>query len=171
MNFVYVPIGILFVCSEGIHCIKQIYHSLVLAAGHYKQTQFSAFMEAGLNLVLSFGLVTRYGISGVLLATIIATVYRTVYYAFYLKKNIIFRSVKIFFVRVAINLMNVLSIIVLCNELHLPSVDNYIEWSVNGVFFFILSSLVTLIWNLLFYRNDVLQIIIKLKSAVVKWKT
>ena len=58
--------------SEATYCIRQPYHAVVMAAGHFKQTQKFAFLEAGTNIVLSVLLVKRFGIVGVAFGTLIA---------------------------------------------------------------------------------------------------
>ena len=78
-----------------IFCIREPFRFLVLAAGKFKETNFGAVMEAILNLALSLILITRYGLIGVAIGTLIAVVYRFVYLIVYLKKNVLqkpFRS-------------------------------------------------------------------------------
>ena len=69
---------------------------MVLAAGHYKQTQWSAIIEAVINIVVSVVLVFNFGLIGVAIGTLAAMAYRTVYLAWYLSRNIIYRDLKHF---------------------------------------------------------------------------
>ena len=66
---------------------------MVLAAGHYKQTQWSAIIEAAVNIAVSVVLVFKFGLTGVAIGTLAAMVYRTAYLARYLSRNIICRSI------------------------------------------------------------------------------
>ena len=92
----YQPIfAILITVANMIFCIREPFRFLVLAAGKFKETNFGAVMEAILNLALSLILITRYGLIGVAIGTLIAVVYRFVYLIVYLKKNVLqkpFRS-------------------------------------------------------------------------------
>ena len=69
---------------------------MVLAAGHYKQTQWSAIIEAAINIVVSVVLVFNFGLIGVAIGTLAAMAYRTVYLAWYLSRNIIYRNLRHF---------------------------------------------------------------------------
>ena len=93
-NYVLIFFGVLIVVSELLHCIKQNYHSLVLAAGHYKETRNGAFIEAGMNLILSVIFALIIGLPGIIISTIISTLYRIFDYVVYLKKHIIQKEKK-----------------------------------------------------------------------------
>lgn len=92
----YQPIfAILITIANMLFCMREPYRFLVLAAGKFKETNFGAIMEAIINLALSLILITRYGLIGVAIGTLIAVLYRYVYLIVYLKKNILqkqFRS-------------------------------------------------------------------------------
>lgn len=92
----YQPIfAIIITVANMFFCIREPFRFLVLAAGKFKETNFGAVMEAILNLALSLILITRYGLIGVAIGTLIAVVYRFVYLIVYLKKNVLqkpFRS-------------------------------------------------------------------------------
>lgn len=168
INYVVISLGVLFVISEALHCIKQTYHSLVLAAGHYKETQTGAFIEAAVNLVLSFVFVWMWGISGVLAATIVATTIRNIDYVFHLKKTILFRSPIVFFVRQLVNVVSVCTIIIICRLIPFVEVNNYLGWVLKAIPVFIVSAIVTLAWNLMFYKQDVLDVIKKVMNAIIR---
>ena len=86
--------------AEAIYCIRIPYHSVVLAAGHYKETRNGAFVEAFINIVISIILVRENGpFIGVAIGTIAAMLFRTTQYAVYLSKNIIKRSILVFIKR------------------------------------------------------------------------
>ena len=67
---------------------------MVKAAGHYKETQNSAIIEATLNIVISVATVYVWGLVGVALGTATAMLYRSIYYWIYLKKNVLNRPLK-----------------------------------------------------------------------------
>ena len=76
IEYIITPFAFLITISEALHCMKTPYCVLICSAGHYKETQKGAFVEAGVNIVLSVVLVCCFGISGVVVATIIATCIR-----------------------------------------------------------------------------------------------
>ncbi len=92
-NYVVPLFAYLITLAQASYCIRLPYNIMVLAAGHYKQTQNSAIIEVIVNIVLSVLLVFKFGLIGVAIGTFAAMAYRTVYLAKYLTKNIIFRKI------------------------------------------------------------------------------
>ena len=86
----------LMILAQIIFCMRTIYYTLIKAAGHFKETQNSAFIEMILNLVISIIAVNKWGLAGVAFGTLIASIYRLIYCVIYLSKNIIKRKVSIF---------------------------------------------------------------------------
>lgn len=167
-DYILPSFGILLVISEALHCIKQQYHTLVLAAGRYKETQVGAFIEAGLNILLSVIFVNIMGITGTIVATIISTAFRTIDYVLYLKKNILFRCVRIFVVRMVISMLNAISIIIIYEIIPLPQARTYLGWGLKAIPVLAIATLVTLLWNYLFFRDDLALVFIKIKSVFTK---
>lgn len=165
INYNIPVFGILLVISEAIHCIKQDYHMLVLAAGHYKETQKAAFIEAALNIVLSVILVNVIGISGVIIATIVSTIYHMLYYVLYLRKTILNRSIRIFVKRFLVTAINAVTVVGVCTLIPFPEVHTYLQWMIKAALFFGISGVVTLIWNYLFYKGELHLIIDSLRSV------
>lgn len=165
VNYILPLFSVLFVISQALHCIKQNYHNLVLAAGHYKETQTGAFIEAGSNLVLSFLLAYLIGLPGVIIATIIATVYRTIDYVVYLKKHILLRNCNVFVYRMLINCLTAAIIVGLYAIIPFNTPETYIQWVFKALTVFLLSVGVTFIINILFYKNDIVIANQKIKNV------
>ena len=157
VNYIMPLFSVLFVISQALHCIKQNYHNLVLAAGHYKETQKGAFIEAGSNLVLSFLLAYLIGLPGIIIATIIATVYRTIDYVIYLKKHILLRSCKVFLCRIIVNIFTAAISVIICNLIHFETPMDYLHWVLKAIPVFAITTAVTLLINLIFYKKDIIR--------------
>lgn len=168
INYLILPVGILFVISEAVHCIKQIYHNLILAAGHYKETQKGAFIEAGLNLSLSVIFAKYMGMPGIILATIISTIYRIIDYIIHLSKEIINRKINVFLQRQCINIFNSLLIVFICLSIPFSDPMNYKEWVLKAIPIFLISCSITFFVNLVFYHRDLFNIGIKMKEVFKK---
>lgn len=97
VNYILPLFGLVFTCGWGGYCIRLPYNIVVLSVGHYKQTQKSAIIEAVLNLLVSSILVINFGVIGVAFGTLIAMIYRTCYLAWYISRNVINRSLWVFF--------------------------------------------------------------------------
>lgn len=95
-NYIVPEFAYLITLSQAAYCYRLPYYILVNAAGHYKQTQRSAIVEAVINVVISVILVFRCGLPGVAIGTFAAMAYRTVCLAVYLKKRILHRPLHYF---------------------------------------------------------------------------
>ena len=85
------------ICAEAIYCIRDPYISVIYSKGHFKQTKWSAYGEAIINIVLSMVLIKRFGIEGVAMGTLIGMVVRGIYSAHYVHNNLISDTIKQFY--------------------------------------------------------------------------
>lgn len=153
----------LMVLASLSYCLRLPYHAMVIAAGHFEQTNFAAYGEALLNLVLSIILVYEYGLVGVVIATLFAVWFRFIYYVTYLSKNIFYRNKRFFYKRFLINTFNFTCNCFIGYKItELFNIDNYFQWAFCGCCLVIALSLVTIIFNFVFYKNDFQMIIGKL---------
>lgn len=142
--------AVTLIIAKLIFCIRIPYTAVVLSAGHFKQTQNSAIMEALLNVVLSILLVKRFGLIGVAAGTLIAVAYRTIYFIFYLSKNILNRNIKIFLKQIAVD---IISFIVMLSVGLLIKVypENMFAWLrlavFEGIIFLMLTTAIQFIFN------------------------
>ncbi len=79
--------------------------------------------------------------------------YRTVYYAFYLRKNILNRSIKKFFIHVLVDVLTTGAIVAATFWLKMTSVS-YLSWMVLALEVFGIALVITAVINLIFYRKD-----------------
>lgn len=146
--------SLLIVLASVAYSVKTPYNSMVLSAGHFKQTQNSSFVEACLNIIISLLLVDRFGIIGVAIGTLVSMTYRTVYLVIYLSKNILFRSVRKFLKHVFVDFVSFSSVIIISNLLsRFYVIQTLIEWVIAGVLISITYIILLLIINSIFYKN------------------
>lgn len=155
-----VPIFALLLTITGfLYCLRMPYHSLVIAAGHFKSTNVAAYGEAIINIVLSVALISRFGLVGVAIGTICATCFRFVYYVLYLSRQIICRKI---FASVKRFLANVIAFfaIFIAGKLIVSfiQIHNYYEWISCGIITGLLALVITLTVNFLFYRKEVIDV-------------
>lgn len=151
--------AVVLVLSSAVYCLRMPYHSMTIAAGHFKQTRIAAYGEAGINIIMSIALVSKYGLVGVAIATLIATLFRLVYYVVYLSKNIIYRSIKLFIKRIFVNASTFVFIYFIGTMiLKNVQINNYIQWTMLGFVVVVLATAVTVLLNVIFYRNDMVAL-------------
>ncbi|MEA5033329.1 MAG: polysaccharide biosynthesis C-terminal domain-containing protein [Sphaerochaeta sp.] len=89
VNYINRKYAFLILMAGAVYCLRIPIKTIVNAAGHYKQTNKGAIIEASINFVLSLLLIRWLGIIGILLATLISMIYRTVDLLIYLCRNIL----------------------------------------------------------------------------------
>ncbi|MBA5730176.1 polysaccharide biosynthesis C-terminal domain-containing protein [Aerococcaceae bacterium INB8] len=161
-DYVVPSFALILVVSKGIFSLRIPYQSIVFSAGYFKQTQASSYIEAILNLSLSLLFVSRLGLVGVAIGSLIAMSYRLLYLIFFLQKNIIFRSIKKFIKLLIMDIVAFLLIFITGNLLkNYFSIESYIHWCIFAIAVSMLSFSIIIFLNLCFYRNRVFELIRK----------
>lgn len=160
INYVYPIFACFITIAQFFYCLRLPYKNMVLAAGHYKETQTSAIIEVVLNISVSLILVGKYNLIGVAIGTIIAMAYRTLYFVFYLSKQLLNRSIFYFLKHFILDLVVVIAVFV-CSQkimLFIDSSINWLHWLFMSGITFIISALISLILNYIFFKKDFLRI-------------
>ena len=155
--------------AEFFFCVRTPYQYIAHAAGHFKQTRNASIIEAVMNVVLSLILVNFLGIVGVAIGTLCAMVFRTTQYAIYASRAVVKRSTMLFLKRVFISVVNAAAIVLIANELPLLSPDSYLLWVVNAFMIGIMAVVVTLLFTVVFYRDE-LKTLIQIIQTILKKK-
>lgn len=162
--------GVLVTVGAFFSGARNPYQHVVEAAGHYKQTRNGAFFEAGLNIVISVIAVFRFGLVGVALGTVAATGFRTFQYALYLSKNIIPRKNTNFYLHLAVS-AGVAAAVVLLHSLCPPiPMHNYMYWVADACIVGVITTVLTLATDVIFFRQDCVAFLKKMKNAIIKKK-
>ncbi|MCR4660472.1 MAG: oligosaccharide flippase family protein [Clostridia bacterium] len=154
-NYIQPLFSILMVCGLFVYCIRIPYNSIICGAGHFKQTQTSAIVEALINIVVSVSLVFAFGLVGVAIGTLVAIIYRTGYFVYYLNKNIINRRVRPFIKNILIDLIECLFIVTIgvffVNKMSPES--SYFSWFITAIIIGSISLVLVVVINLIFYNS------------------
>lgn len=165
VNYYLPSFAILITLAQASYCLRLPYNIAVLAAGHYKQTQSSAIIEALINIVLSIILVRKSGLIGVAIGTLVAMCYRTVYFAFYLQKNILKRSLKHFVQHIIADGVSVGLSIVFTYRLTMAEVV-FSSWIVLAVEVSVICLVIIFAVNLLVYYKQMRKLFDRLRKKV-----
>lgn len=169
VDYVAPLFAVLLISASLIYCFRSPYHSVVIAAGHFKQTRLAAYLEAIINIVSSILLVLFFGLVGVAIGTVLATAFRLIFYVVYLSKYIMQRSVFYAIKRILINALSVLCIYFAGRFVisFLPQGD-LLSLALCGIVVVIIAAAVCLAVNMFFYRKDVLSYIKSKKNKKAK---
>lgn len=156
-NYIQPLFGILLVAANSGHCLRLPYNIMILAAGHYKQTQHNYIIAAVMNIVISIIGVKQFGLIGVTLGTMAAMVYQTVWMAWYNSKNFIQWPMRNFFKQMAVNAVSAVSIFTVTGYFNMTGVS-YLGWVVLAIKATVCGVFVVFLINYIFYKEFVLKI-------------
>lgn len=157
-NYLVPCFGYLISFANMMHCYRVPYNTLIMSAGHYKQTQVSAWVEMLLNLIISVMAVIRYGVIGVTVGTLIAMLYRTIYFAWYTSYKILNRNFCFFWKHICVNGIVIALSMLATDKMSLENVS-YIAWLFMALKVVVIVCVITIGVNFLAYRMEVIKII------------
>jgi O-antigen/teichoic acid export membrane protein len=152
-NYINIPFAVLITLAQASYCLRLPYNIMVMAAGHYKQTQASAIIEAIINVVVSVSFVFRFGIIGVAIGTVAAMTYRSTYLAWYLSHNILNRNLFYYLKHIAVDVLVFALIYTICGVFP-ADISTYFEWIMLAIKYALISILIIAVVNILFYFRE-----------------
>ena len=155
--------AVVLTAANAGHCLRLPYNILILAAGHYKQTQSNYIIAMILNIVISVATVWFWGLIGVAIGTLVAMIYQTVWMAWYDSKNIIKYPMHQFVKHIFVDILIVVVSSAATFWIPLTSVS-FVGWVLQAVEVFIIWLVITIFFNFIFYRDNVKQILYRLKK-------
>ena len=157
-----VPVFPFLMCAAtACRCLQMPYNIVVQAAGHFRQTQGSAIIEPVIDIVISVLLVNIYGLNGIAIGMLVSIVYRMFYLSLYLTQHILFTSKRLLLKRLLVDVLIVISILSSCSFITISQLS-YFAWVIMSIKVVILAGLVTIVVNLVFYRQMTLDFIKKI---------
>lgn len=157
----------LIVAANAGHCLRLPYNIMILAAGHYKQTQNNYIVAAVLNVVVSILAVKAWGLVGVAIGTLIAMGYQTIWMAWYDSKNLIKWPFKNFVKQLLVDISTIVVCSFASSIFPMRSVS-YLGWCINAVEVAIVWLILMFIINLVFYKDKVLRLFNSVKMMLRK---
>lgn len=148
----------MIVIAHAGHCLRLPYNIMILAGGHYKQTQNNYIIAALLNIVVSVAIVKVYGLIGVAIGTLVAMLYQTFWMAYYNSRNLIQWSFSKFIKQIMVDIFTVIIGYSLCGLFPL-NCDKYIIWALLGIRTALIWILTIGIVNMIFYKKKICVLI------------
>jgi len=164
-NYIVPLFGMLLIIAYASQCLRIPYYRIIKAAGHFKQTQNGAFISAGLNILTTIVLVFRLGLVGVAIGTLIAMLYHTCYFVWYLKNNILNRSVWNFVKYMITDTIVFALSLLLTKSIELQAIT-YSAWILMAIKVSIVTLGVTIMINILLYREKVMSMYQLVKKQI-----
>lgn len=164
-----VPIfAVVLTLANAIHCLRLPYKILILAGGHYKQTQHNYIIAACLNLSISIIMVIKWGLVGVAIGTLVAMSYQTIWMAYYDSKNLIKWPFKLFLKQLGIDVVSVILGVILTNGLKMTDIS-YFSWIILAIKTGLIWLFVIILVNIVAYCKNMIWIVRRIlkKNSVI----
>lgn len=155
----YQPLfAVLIVAAHAGHCLRLPYNIMILAGGHYKQTQSNYVVAAVLNVVISVAAVNAWGLIGVAIGTLVAMLYQTIWMAVYDSRNLIRWPIRNFIKQVCVDVITVIPAAFTAGLFSLGEIS-YLAWILLAVKVALVYLAAAAIINLIFYRAMVQRLL------------
>lgn len=163
--YIQPTLAVLFIVNALFNNIRIPSMTLIISAGHYKETKNAAIIEAVINVIASVVFAIGFGLSGVLFGQICSFAYRTIQIIIYSSRHIVHFSILNTFKRLLIGA--VFSLIAMA------PFYTIIKISPRNIFEFIFCSFGVLFWvvlvivlgNYLSEKSTMLDVFIKIRKT------
>lgn len=136
------------------------YHRAILAAGHYKQTQYYFILAAVINLTISIATVKAFGLIGVAIGTLLAMIFQTTWMIVYNINHISKRKGKLIIKQLVVDGI-VIIISSIASSFIQFGIISWISWVIMGFKVAAIWGVVSITVNIIFYKKDIFPIIKK----------
>ena len=150
----YQPLfAILLIVSEAIYLLKYPHLNLAYSTNKFKEISPSGFIEAAINIVISIILVSKFGLIGVSIGTIIAMTYRMIYHVKF-TTTIVERRQSIFYKKLLIFIVAD-SIGILISKLVIHD-SNYIitDWILHLIVYSVIIGATLYLTSIIFFKKE-----------------
>ena len=146
--------GYLLLVSEALYLLKFPHLNLAYSANKFKEITKPAFIEAILNIIISIILVSKFGLIGVAIGTIIAMIYRMIFHVWYTKNLIKDWNQWSFYKKVIIFLITSCIGITICLFLGTPKL-NFISWGLYAIIYSLIFSILFGLMSFIFFKKEI----------------
>ena len=143
----------ILVVAFAVRILRLPYNYLILATGHYKQTQDNYVIAVLLNFIISLLAVQKYGLEGVAAGILVAMIYQTFWMARYDYKTFLEASMTCFYKKIVFDMVFVIIGVFLSSSIQMRSVS-YVSWFFQSLLVFSIWTGVMLVLNLVFYQAE-----------------
>lgn len=162
-NYIQPTFAILLTLANAMHCLRLPYNIMVLAAGHYKQTQRNYIVAAILNIVVSVLTVKIWGLIGVAIGTLVAMAYQTIWLAVYDSRHFIYWPLKKVIRQFTVDIISAFIIITFSSHMILNDIS-YFNWFIMAIKVAIVALFVVFCLNCLFFKSKMRCLTLKFRK-------
>ena len=168
-NYIEPLFASIMTIAFAFNCLSIPYHAMILAAGHYKETQLYFIISAILNLIISISLVFNYGLVGIAIGTLIAMCFQCFWMCIYISQKIIKWSYKKILKQFITDIIIFILSFLICHYFIEYSVLNFFDWFIYAIIVGIIWLFVFLFVNVIFNYSVFKKYLIKIKQSLRKF--
>lgn len=162
-NYIQPLFSIIMIFAYFARTLRIPYNYMILAAGHYKQTQSNYIIATLLNIIISIATVSLFGLIGVALGTLIALLYQTLWMAKYCYNRFIFIEYRKFLYLLISDCFTFATGYFATNWI--PILEyTFISWIFKGILVTIIWALISISMNYMFNKKYILAVLGKIKG-------
>ncbi|SCW69313.1 Membrane protein involved in the export of O-antigen and teichoic acid [Ruminococcaceae bacterium YRB3002] len=153
--------GYLIVAGEAVYLLKKPHVDLAFAADRFRETRLPAYIETLLNIVVSIVLVTRFGLIGVAIGTLVAMLWRLAFHVDLAGRIIKGRGSARYLIKLFFFSLTSAAGFAICRLL-MPIADSGVtvtDWLVHAVLYCAVFAVLYLVLSLVLFRREVRTIL------------
>lgn len=158
-NYIDPLISFLFVLNGLLYNIKTPQGMLIHSAGLYKETKIQNTIQGLIILIFGVLLTPKFGVVGILIASILSNIYRTIELLFFIPKTVTKLPIKKTVLRQLKILLLTTIIIVVCSCFNPFSIYSWVKWIVYGLLYIIVSLIIVVVFDFFFEKEMLISII------------
>ena len=158
--------GYLLTLSGLSFVIMIPYCSLTLAAGHFRETRWGAWVEAGTNIIVSVALVVNFGLVGVAIGTVVAMSIRTAEFIYHTNKYILKRNIWCTIKKILISVVTIAVVAVFMQIFYHPNPTGYSEWIFDAFVIAAVAMVLIIAIYSIFCRKDMGIMVVQMKKIL-----
>lgn len=169
VDYIQPLFGVLLVLAHASQCIKTTYNIMILAGGHYKQTQKCHIISALLNAVLSICCVYKLGLIGVALGTVVSMGYQMVWMAWYDSRNLLKWPFRNFLKQILVDIITTGMIVGATSWISLKDCT-YLAWGIMAVKVAIIAGVIVVLVACVVYPMRMKKLYVLLRNKKINHK-
>ena len=156
-NYNQVVFGILLSVSEAVYLLKMPHLTLSYTANKFKEISKHAYIEAGINIIVSLILVNFMGLIGVAIGTIAGMLYRMIFHVYYTGRIIPNRFQSIFYKKLCKFISVTIIGIIICRAVYVPDI-NIIDWVISAIIYALIFAVLIGLLSLACFKKELIYI-------------
>lgn len=136
----------------AFNCLSVPYQAMIIAAGHYKQTQVYFVISATMNLSISVLFVYKFGLVGVAIGTLVAMVFQTMWMVIYCTRNLNHWPITCFIKQMFVDVVTFICGICVFRLIN-TSCQSYIAWIILAIKCVVIWFIISVVINELTYKQ------------------